>query len=142
MLRDEVSADLNVVPFIDVILVLMVIFMVTSQTDTMKSHVEVNLPKISEAKVASNTKVEFNTLIIAVNAQGVYLTSSQMSVIDKKINSVETLVGLTKKIVSDNRDTKVMLRGDQSIGYGDVMKVMAALSKGGVDNVNLVLEGV
>ncbi len=142
MLNDEVSGELNVVPFIDVVLVLMVIFMVTSQTDTMKSHVDVDLPKIGEPVVSASTKVVMDSLIISVNGSGIYLTSSEMSVVDKKISNVSTLVALTKKIVSAKSGTKVMLRADQTIQYGEVMKVMGALSKGGVDGVSLVLEGV
>jgi len=133
-------AEMNVVPYIDVMLVLLVIFMVTAPMLT--QGVKIELPKVaSEALV--NDKPQ-SILTLSVKADGGYYWNLGRELdtqhqTDSAV-SLEELQAKIGQVVAQNGDTQVYIRADNEAGYGSVVKAMAALQQGGVSNLGLVTE--
>ena len=129
----RLMSDINVVPFIDVMLVLLVIFMITAPLLT--QGVQVNLPKTTARVLTDQNNAP---LIVTVDRMGNYYINA---VAQPKISVTEQ--SLTQRIqsaLSMNPDRKVFVRGDSEVSYGKVVQVMALLQKTGVPNVGLVTE--
>jgi biopolymer transport protein TolR len=120
-------AEINVTPFVDVMLVLLVIFMVTAPLLTV--GVPVDLPQ-SDAP-AINEQSE--PLVISIDASGkFYLQETPITAKDL----IPRLRAITKK----KSDQRIYVRGDKKIAYGKVMEVMSIVSAAGFDKVALVAE--
>ncbi len=120
-------SDINVTPFVDVMLVLLVIFMVTAPLLT--AGVEVDLPKTQ----AAQTTGQDEPLIVSVNAQGkIFLQETEME--------QDVLIARLKAITANKPEQRIFVRGDRSLSYGKVMEVMGALSEAGFAKVALVAE--
>ena len=120
-------SDINVTPFVDVMLVLLVVFMVTAPMMTVA--VPVDLPK-TQANTVSQDK---EPLIITVSADGkVYLQNTAFS--------IENVIAKLKAITGANPETRIFVRGDKSVAYGKIMEVMGAISLAGFNKVALVAE--
>lgn len=120
-------AEINVTPFVDVMLVLLVVFMVTAPLLTV--GVPVDLPKTEAAQL--NDQIE--PLVISVDAQGqVFL---QESAVD-----LEQLVPRLQAITQAKADQRIFVRGDRAIQYGRVMEVMGVVSAAGYSRVALIAE--
>ena len=118
-------SEINVTPFVDVMLVLLVIFMVTAPM--MQEGVDVNLP---QAKGKSLPSKEKRMTVSITSTREVYLN-------DRKIE-LSKLEEKLKKIFQ-NRDRKeVFLRADEKVPYGFVVKAMAAIKNAGVDQLGMV----
>jgi len=129
--RRRPMSEINVVPYIDVTLVLLIIFMIT--TPLLQTGVDVDLP-VAEAKTID---VEKNPpLVVSIDSEGLfYLDVGERQ--DEPVEANE----LTIKIIAVLRhkpDTPVLIRGDASVDYGKVVTLMAALKKAGVPNVGLM----
>ncbi len=125
--RYRPMAEINVTPFVDVMLVLLIVFMVTAPLLTV--GVPVDLPK-TEAKTISDPE---EPLVISVNAAGeIYLQDSQIEI----DNLVPRLVAITE----NKPDTRIFVRGDQSISYGQIMEVMGTVNFAGFKRVALIAE--
>ncbi|WP_430462014.1 protein TolR [Thalassolituus sp. LLYu03] len=127
-------AEINVVPYIDVMLVLLIIFMVTAPM--LVQSVPVNLPDVD----ATPTEIEpdDSTIIISVNERGVYFIER-----DEGRPTAMTLKEITEysaKIRSAVPETRVMIRGDESVAYGKVVALMGALQATGINDVGLITE--
>ncbi|AQZ95064.1 protein TolR [Halopseudomonas phragmitis] len=137
--RKPVS-EMNVVPYIDVMLVLLVIFMVTAPM--LNQGVKVDLPQVSSEVLPSDTNQQVLTL--SVLADGTYYWNLGEAVdTDNHTDSAVTLEAMTDgvaKIMNARPDTLVYIRGDQSANYGVVVTAMAALQQAGVPNVGLITE--
>ena len=129
--RRAPMAEINVVPYIDVTLVLLIIFMVTAPM--LQTGVDVDLPQ-AEAKMI-DPKQDL-PLIISVDAQGnTFLDSGNQQ------DTPVTLEDLTRQIVdalSRKPGLAVLIRGDKTVDYGKVVGIMAALKNAGVSNVGLM----
>jgi len=126
-------SEINVVPYIDVTLVLLVIFMVTAPLLT--QGVQVELPKAGSEPLSSDNK---EPLVVTVNKQGNYFVNigdDQEKPIDHDI-----LVARVAAVLRNQPGTPVMVRGDQDVNYGKVVTAMALLQKAGAPNVGLVTE--
>ena len=124
--REPIS-EINVTPFVDVMLVLLIIFMVTAPLLTV--GVQVDLPETS----ADTLPEESEPLTLTINSKG------EVFIQETKIE----FDNLTKKIlaVSNNRtDTRIYVRGDKTINYGRVLEVMGKLSGSGFTKVALISE--
>ncbi len=118
-------SEINVTPFVDVMLVLLIVFMVTAPLMTV--GVEVNLPKTKANSLSGNDE----PLTITVDGQGlIYL---QETVLD-----LETLVPRLLAITGQNPDARIFIRGDQNIDYGLIMRVMGSINAAGYRKVGLV----
>ena len=120
-------ADINVTPFVDVMLVLLVVFMVTAPLMTVA--VPVDLPK-TQARSVNQDK---EPLVVSVDGTGkVYLQEKQMELDD--------LVLKLKAITGTNAESRIFVRGDKSVSYGRIMQVMGTISAAGFNKVALVAE--
>lgn len=129
--RRAPMAEINVIPYIDVTLVLLIIFMVTAPM--LQTGVDVDLPQ-AEAKMI-DPKQEL-PLIISVDAQGaIFLDAGNQQ------DTPVVIQDLTRLVV-DALDKKpglaVLIRGDKAVDYGKVVSIMAALKNAGVPNVGLM----
>ena len=134
------KAEMNVVPYIDVMLVLLVIFMVTAPMLT--QGVKLDLPKIASEALASDTRQRIVTL--SVKAQGGYYwnlgeTLDTQAQTDQAA-SLEDMQGRIAQLVAERKDTQVFIRADDKAVYGRVVAAMAALQRSGVTRLGLVTE--
>ena len=132
-IRRKPIAEINVVPYIDVMLVLLVIFMITAPL--LKTGVDVDLPKAAAKAVDSKNE---QPLILSVNVDGEYFLNIGKSP-DKAINT-ETLLTLVSAVVRQKPDKQVLVRGDRKVDYGAVVHAMALLQSAGVAQVGLMTE--
>ena len=126
-------AEINVVPYIDVMLVLMVVFMITAPMVT--EGISVELPQLTAEPVKVDQK---EALVVSIKADGTYYINLGAKV-DKAVK-LETIGGQVNKIIRAKPKTQVLVRGDKTIAYGRVVELMAVLQKSGVPNVGLITE--
>ena len=125
--RRAMMAEINVTPFVDVMLVLLIVFMVAAPLLTV--GVPIDLPE-SQAK---SIEQEREPLTISVNDKGqVFLQNTQIP--------VEELVPKLKAIAKSGAEERIFVRGDRKVDYGTVMRVMGRLSAAGYRRVALVTE--
>ncbi len=120
-------SDINVTPFVDVMLVLLIIFMVTAPM--MMQGVEVNLPKTT----TKNIKTREDPLILTVNKAG------EIFLEDRRIN-LEDLEAKVKSIFKYRREKEILLRADREVPYGFVIKVIAGVKRAGIDKLGMITE--
>jgi biopolymer transport protein TolR len=128
--RSPVMAEINVTPMVDVMLVLLIIFMVSAPLLTV--GVPIDLP---QTKAASLDQADKEPLAVSVNTKGqVFLQNSEIK--------LEELVPKLKAITEarGGNDERIYVRGDKSVDYGTVMKVMGRLSAAGYRRIALVTE--
>jgi len=128
--RYKLKSEINVVPYIDVMLVLLIIFMVT--TPMMNSNVDVNLPQ-ANAKALQAKK---DNLIVQVSKDGqlsLVLGSGKPEPVDDA-----GLQARVKAFRDANPQLSVLVAGDSGGNYGGVYKVLASLQQAGVDKVGLM----
>lgn len=124
-------SEINVVPYIDVMLVLLVIFMVTAPLLT--QGVEVELPETAAETIE---KSQEEPLVVSVNREGRYfLNLGEQS--DKPLDSA-VLVQRVKAVLRQRQDKTVYIKGDKDANYGQVVEVMALLQQSGVKGLGLV----
>jgi biopolymer transport protein TolR len=120
-------SDINVTPFVDVMLVLLIIFMVTAPL--MMQGVEVNLPKTT----TKNIKTREDPLVLTVNkTREIYLE-------DRRIK-LEDLEAKVKSIFKYRREKEILLRADREVPYGFVIRVIAGVKRAGIDKLGMVTE--
>jgi biopolymer transport protein TolR len=120
-------SDINVTPFVDVMLVLLIIFMVTAPL--MIQGVDVNLPQTT----AKEIKTQEDPLILNVNKK------MEIS-LENHIIKLEDLETKLKTISEYRKDKEVLLRADKDLSYGFVMKVIAAAKRAGIDKLGMITE--
>ena len=125
--------EINVVPFIDVMLVLLVIFMITAPMLT--QGVQVDLPQVSSEPIDSTE--ESDPIIVSVDRDGDYYLSvgGEESSVD-----LDELADRVNILFERRPGTPVMVRGDRSVSYGQVVTLMSTLQMAGVSNVGLISE--
>jgi biopolymer transport protein TolR len=125
--RSALMAEINVTPFVDVMLVLLIVFMVAAPLLTV--GVPIDLPE-SQAKSMDQDR---EPLTVSVNDKGqVFLQNTEIA--------VEDLVPKLKAIGKGGTDERIYVRGDRKVDYGTVMRVMGRLSAAGYRRVALVTE--
>ncbi|EWH03108.1 protein TolR [Halomonas sp. BC04] len=131
--RRKPMAEINVVPFIDVMLVLLVIFMITAPMLT--QGVQIELPQVTSEPIDSDEENE--PIVVSVDREGEYFLM---------VGGDEIPVGLDELsdrvlILLDRRPgSPVMVRGDRQVPYGQVVNLMSTLQVAGVANVGLISE--
>ncbi len=119
--------EINVTPFVDVMLVLLIIFMVAAPM--MTTGVSVNLPKTQSSSLPGNDE----PVNISIKRDGtVYIQTTE--------TSVEKLGAKLQAIAGEKKDTRIFVRGDTSIDYGQVMKVIGAINGAGYSKVALLTD--
>jgi len=131
--RRKPMSDINVVPYIDVMLVLLIVFMVTAPM--LMQGVKVDLPKASTVPVGPQ---DDEPLIVSVKADGsFFINLGKDKEISQSLNVVQDKVS---KIIRRKPDTAVLVWGDKNVPYGNVVELMAALQAAGASSVGLVTE--
>lgn len=132
--RKAPMAEMNVVPYIDVMLVLLVIFMITAPMLT--QGVEVDLPK---AEADPLSLKEQQPLIVTIRANGsLALQDAPDSHHAISLQNLPIEINSLRK--ARGAEVPVLLNGDREVGYGRVIELMAALQKAGVVQVGLLTE--
>jgi biopolymer transport protein TolR len=127
--RKPVMSEINVTPFVDVILVLLIIFMVSAPLLTV--GVPIDLPQ-TQAKSLDQDR---EPLTVSVNTQGqVFLQNSEIKV-DELVPKLQAITQ-----ARGGTDERIYVRGDRKVDYGTVMRVMGRLSQAGFRRVALVTE--
>lgn len=125
--RVRLMAEINVTPFVDVMLVLLIVFMVTAPLLTV--GVPVDLPK-TKAQALSQDR---EPLSVSVRRDGsIFLQNTRVSEDD--------LVPRLTAIAANGYDQRIFVRGDQAVDYGRVMEVMALISAAGFTHIGLVTD--
>ncbi len=130
-------AEINVVPYIDVMLVLLIIFMVTAPM--MTQGVKVSLPKAKAENISSKGDLP---LVVTVNKDGQYFISSdhdgrlQLN-LDKLAIRVKAQVQLNKE---RGKSARVLVKGDKQVTYDKVIYLMATLKQVGVEDLGLLTQ--
>ena len=126
-MRRQAMAEINVTPFVDVMLVLLIVFMVTAPLLTV--GVPVDLPK-TEASVITG---QDEPLVITVNREGkIFLQETELK--------MDTLIPRLKAITQNKADTRIFVRGDRTVAYGRIVEVMGTVSAAGYSRVALIAE--
>ncbi|MFT5011560.1 MAG: biopolymer transport protein TolR, partial [Dinoroseobacter sp.] len=131
--RRRPMSEINVVPYIDVMLVLLVIFMVAAPL--LVQGIDVNLPDATSGPVQLDENEP--ALVVTATADGAYF----MNVGEEAESVALALIGeRTQKILQANPDIKVLVEGDESLNYGVVINLMNVLQAAGAKNVGLITE--
>jgi len=134
--RRRKVAEINVVPYIDVMLVLLIIFMVTAPLIT--QGVKVDLPQADAEPLDKDTKTP---LVASVDAQGRYYIT--LGTNDKEPLSAEEVATLVKAHLTVNPDTPVVVNGDGAVSYNAVIQLMVLLQQvAGVPSVGLMTDSL
>ena len=124
-------SEINVVPYIDVMLVLLVIFMITAPLLT--EGIKVDLPRAAAKPV---DRSDNEPLIVVVDSDGqVYIQFGEDQ--DKPVDDL-TLVTRVSAVMRHRPNVQVLVRGDENVPYGDVVYVMTLLQKAGAPSVGLL----
>ncbi len=123
----HIKSEINVTPLVDVMLVLLVIFMVTSPM--LVTGVQIDLPQTTSAPLSGQDE----PLVITINKFGrIYIKENEVTIKELPIK--------LKAVLKEKADTRIFVRGDKNIDYGKVMEVFAAIKNAGYKNVALVTE--
>lgn len=127
--RRTVLAHINVTPFVDVMLVLLIIFMVTAPM--MERGVDVSLPEVENAPNLAAAK---EPVIVTLTAKGVIMVGNNT------IESASKLSPVLEQILLEKEDKTVYLEADKVVPYGQVVEVMAAIKRAGVAKLGMVAQ--
>ncbi len=131
----SVLSEINVTPFVDVMLVLLVIFMVT--TPILYQGVDVNLPKTDSQPIPALDREK--KVVVTLNSDGeIFIEKEQLSLSELRIE-IRTLMTEQGKEV---REEDVFLRADTSVPYGTVIEVMSEIRNAGVTKLGLITEPI
>lgn len=125
--RTQPMSDINVTPFVDVMLVLLVIFMITAPLLT--SGVQVDLPSTEAGPIDGSDE----PVTISVDREGVIYVGDTEVTLDGLANRLQAIAG-------NNAEIRVFVRGDQAIGYGRIMDVVGTIYNAGFHKVALLTD--
>jgi len=127
--RTETSlSEINITPFVDVVLVLLIIFMLTAPV--LQSGIEVSVPKTKVVKQIS----EERHIITITKTQEVYLDNDHVK--------LDEIADLLRKKFRDPTGQSVYVRADENVAFGAFATVMSAVKQSGVTNVSIVTEPI
>lgn len=135
--RERPISEINVVPYIDVMLVLLVIFMITAPM--LSQGVTVDLPKAASQNLAPTDR---EPIIVSVNQQGTYflnISSTPAEPIESQALVVRVAAELELAKQSGQK-LNVLVKGDQGVAYGKVVQAMALLKQAGAEQVGLLTD--
>ena len=130
--RNRPLAEINVVPYIDVTLVLLVVFMITAPL--LMQGVKVELPKANSTPMETKENEPF---IISIKADGTFWID------EKGTNKVETLTTIksqVSKVLRQSPETPILVWGDGQVAYASVVELMSELQRAGAPSVGLVTQ--
>ncbi len=131
--RRPPMSEINVVPYIDVMLVLLVIFMITAPL--LSQGVQVDLPEADAKPLDKESK---EPLVVSVDAEGIYYLNvggDEEEPVDE--DEIVRRVGI---VLAKQPDTPVLVRGDNAVNYGAVVQAMVLLQQAGAPSVGLMTD--
>lgn len=123
--RRRLVNEINVTPMVDVMLVLLIIFMITSPM--LVAGVEVDLPQTESAPVSGDSK----PLVVSIKKNG------DLYLFETLVKS-EELTDKLKEVSKENKDTRIFVKGDKAVAYGKIVETMATIQNAGFAKVALV----
>jgi biopolymer transport protein TolR len=127
--RTETSlSEINVTPFVDVVLVLLIIFMLTAPV--LQSGIEVSVPKTKTVKAISEERL----VITITKEQEVYLGNDHVN--------INQLGDLLRKKIRDPQGQAVYVRADENVAFGAFATVMSMVKQAGISNISIVTEPI
>jgi biopolymer transport protein TolR len=134
--KRRLMGEINVVPYIDVMLVLLVIFMVTAPLLT--QGIEVDLPKAAAEPLKQELLKDSEPLVLSIDAEGQYY----LSVGDNKDAPLpaDEVSRLAAAVLRRNAETPVLLNADRRVPYGDVVAAMVLLQEAGAPRIGFLTE--
>ncbi|MBT4928639.1 protein TolR [Porticoccaceae bacterium] len=130
--KRKLVAEINVVPYIDVMLVLLVVFMITAPL--LMQGVKVELPAANSAPL---DKQKQDPLIISIKSDGTYWIDENGTNIANSLSFIKDRVA---KVLRQKPNTPVLVWGDTAVDYGSVVDLMSQLQIAGAPSVGLVTE--
>lgn len=131
--RKQVS-DINVVPLIDVMLVLLVVFMLTAPM--LEQGIDVELPQANNEPLDIDENLE--TLVVSVTAEGEYTLSIGATGEEQETVTLETIGDSVNRIMGANPDIQVLIEGDTAASYGVIITLLTTLNNAGVTNPSFI----
>ncbi len=132
--KRRLMAEINVVPYIDVMLVLLVIFMVTAPLLT--QGIEVELPKANAEPIES--VADHEPLVLSVDADGnFYINAGDDEDKPSSGKKISTIVGV---VLGEKPETPVFVKADRAVAYGNVVGAMVVLQQAGASNIGFVTD--
>ncbi|MGD8643568.1 MAG: protein TolR [Chromatiales bacterium] len=125
-------SQINVVPYIDVMLVLLVIFMVTAPL--LQTGVEVDLPEVEAKPLDEQQSQDQEPLVVTVDRQGQFFLGSSNAL------SRENLLAEIGQRLKARADAQAYVRGDQGVEYGRVVEAMVILQQAGAGKIGLITD--
>ena len=129
-------ADINVVPYIDVMLVLLIVFMVTAPL--LNQGIDVELPQANNEPL--NIDENQATLVVSITATGEYYLSLGATGDERESTSLDTVGEQVAKIVAANPEIRVLVEGDTSADWGAMIQLLTTLQGAGVANPNFITQ--
>ena len=131
-------AEINVVPYIDVMLVLLIVFMVTAPM--LNQGIDVDLPQASNEPLDINENLE--TLVVSITAAGEYFLSIGAAGDERDSVSLETVGEQVSRILNANPEIQVLVEGDTEADWGAMITLITTLNQAGVTNPNFITQPV
>jgi biopolymer transport protein TolR len=123
----EPLSQINITPFVDVMLVLLIIFMVTASLG--QQGVDVNLPRVK----AKTMKVSEDMIVVTIDSKlHIYVNTDEVGIND--------LPDKLKTIYAGRKNKSIFLRADKAVVYGDFVKVVAVIKASGVEQLGMITE--
>lgn len=135
----KLDGGINIVPYIDVMLVLLIIFMMT--TPIIEQGIEVNLPQSGSGEV-----IDFSDnypIIVSINNKGeYYINSIDVNSDNKEKVSLGVLTAMIKARLSINPNKQIFIRGDKEVKYNFIVNLMSFLQQHNIEKVGLITESI
>lgn len=126
--------EINVVPYIDVMLVLLIIFMVTAPLLT--QGIKVDLPKAGAEPIADSSNQA--PIILSVDASGNLFINVGDD--EDKPQNAQSIIDRTRAVLNSQPSTMVLVKADRSVAYGNVVGAMVLLQQGGAEDIGFVTD--
>ena len=138
--KHALKAEMNVVPYIDVMLVLLVIFMVTAPL--LVQGVKLELPKVAAEALPTDSQKTILTLSVVADGSYYWNVGSEVDIQSRSDQAVslDDMVEKIEQIKQQNGKLLFFIRGDKATDYASVVKAIAALQQVGIDDVGLITE--
>ena len=129
-------AEINVVPYIDVMLVLLIVFMVTAPL--LNQGIEVELPQANNEPL--DIDENFETLVVSITAAGEYFLSVGATDSDRESLPLADVGDRVGRIIGANPDIQVLIEGDTTANWGAMITLITTLQQAGVENPNFITQ--
>ena len=131
-------SEINVVPYIDVMLVLLIVFMVTAPM--LNQGIEVDLPQANNEPLNLNENLE--SLVVSITASGEYFLSVGATGEDRESLNLDTVGLRVSQIVNANPNIQVLVEGDTLADWGSMITLITTLNDAGVTNPSFITQPI